>query len=1140
MPIKYQGKYQQVKYLAGGKGSEFRPGAMSEIVVVEDLSRSERTQYVLKRPVVSDRSGQKVPLSEQNTALVREYNVLKIISEHLSKFNINFPQIVEFGKDAGNFAYEHYYLITTFISGAPLTSEPVPPVIASLNAFKHVLIDLRKIHGLGIVVNDTRHEHIYWDEEIDPIGEKPNSISMLDFGNARFLPGSPETLSKLNVEGSYQATEKDDYRQLGESLFRLLTGSNTFSNQNWMKVLNLRYEYQQLKLLCEANDVIQLIGHLLNADGLSAQAKIEEIIEIVNNKRNTIYADIEERKKEFSDFNDFIGVLNKHAQIIGFPAEIYKDKWKKYYTELEHQKELDDAINQLKENIKSSSWQKILSSNIGVIGKYDEKKANLLEALVFIITQQNQAVDIQLEIVLALNSIADGDYENARNQAGALINYHFARNEKDDYWERLYIPFFNAICKSIDQPKSIINYLDAIGELKSANSFQMAKQIYNKYHSHTKDELFVLGAKHLEWLEKEWNQLLIPEIKSRLSNLIETEEFNPFYNTLQGDIIVLEQWLNSSSFRLDEIPRTNIDHSVFAGFSGTEGMKLKQKIDFLFAVETYLMPAIHNEYMKQSLSNWLGIQKESLRDSAIVQAIRIFENEIDIRDAFKTPDNSLLRYLKEKDAEWYKILFYTFTIDQNKGDVVRLKKLAEELRLETKGEEHKQKWEFLQLVINFRVKQLSSGAADGTLTDQISGLAPQITSNESSHWLFKNTKQYYGQESKPLVVANKVPWWRMPQMIFFGGAITTIVLVLTILFASSLLRQGTTPVAPTQTDQPVASTSKCDLISSFLENGQYDDLLNLLAICEANIDKSRISDEIFFSIREDLYHKRFDTDASLVIDKITGWKPENDTYFEYMKICGTFLNLTTGDKHNAEAYWSNNMVSPPPPGWEFYCGWNPGQLMLDATGGIEDYRDAIDPLLVGDNFLLDHVKQEIYKTFPNQYLDFQFQFIPELSDGQTNLPVQIGFNDKLESIDLSSIPNFVMNSRRLLIIIDWNYRNDMLAMSYKIYAPEDVVTIRIEPGETFLNLERKYGINAADLKRFNHIEELFAGDEIFLVDSNAPLINNVLGTDWIQIGAKEFSYEVDDVNTYFPLIKLSDNLPVQYNSLLLAVDSNKR
>jgi len=330
--IVYDNRYEQISIPAGARVEKLNQGTMSEVVFVKDRTKFEDEQYVLKRPTVSpgNLTSQR-ELQIQNHAIIKEIKALMSVNSIKGQLSCSVPEIVKSGVDSINFPpHTYHYFINTKAKGKALSNfdSPPPPLIAILNIYAKIIESLQVLHKNLIVFNDIRHEHLFWDENVDPIGNDKSSITLIDFGNAYFLPGS--NLESYNFKEPFEKkTTKDDFVQLGESLYRLITGSEIESKISISNVL-LKPEYKVIEEVIDLQqfsaEICSVINNLLSENADSAKTILVKWINVFEQYREFEFSKVIENMTSFNSALEIENILIKKYLLIGKPDALLVHK----------------------------------------------------------------------------------------------------------------------------------------------------------------------------------------------------------------------------------------------------------------------------------------------------------------------------------------------------------------------------------------------------------------------------------------------------------------------------------------------------------------------------------------------------------------------------------------------------------------------------------------------------------------------------------------------------------------------------------------------------------------------------------------------------------------------------------------------
>jgi serine/threonine protein kinase len=241
-------------------------GDAGEVHLVESLL--DQKPAILKRPYSNGTASQ---VLRQATQILREAQILKTLSSLAfpgDTYNIHIPSVLDQSQVGSEFSGGMFIVIekaagidlnamarlarygrgsAEFSAGDEMTQVPVQffeilerageiPDLLVLRLLQGVLVIFEKIHfaeilkdgekKYGIIWNDVKTEHLFWDVE-------KCSLSVVDWGNSQFLDVDGGTVDR-------QSSRMDDYIQYIEEMRRFLQEGkpNLLEKINWPSFVN--------------------------------------------------------------------------------------------------------------------------------------------------------------------------------------------------------------------------------------------------------------------------------------------------------------------------------------------------------------------------------------------------------------------------------------------------------------------------------------------------------------------------------------------------------------------------------------------------------------------------------------------------------------------------------------------------------------------------------------------------------------------------------------------------------------------------------------------------------------------------------------------------------------------------------------
>lgn len=1120
--ILYDNRYEQIAILAGANVGNENQGAMAEVVLVKDRTQSNDEQYVLKRPTVSpgNLTSQR-ELKYQNDAIIKEIEALKVANNIQGQLSCCVPAIIKSGIDNKNFSPHSYnYFINTKAKGNSLSNfiSPPPPLIAVLNIYARIIESLQALHKHFIVFNDTRHEHFFWDESIDPTGNDKNSITLIDFGNAYFLSGS--NLEQYNFKESLEKkAPKDDFAQLGESLYRLITGSEIESKIS-ISNISLKSEYRVIETVFDLQrfsvEICSAINYLLSDNADSAKTILANWSNAFNQHREIELSKITERVEKFSSVEEIENVIKEKYLIIGKPDSALKSKWDAQFTSLSNIKVFEDTKRDVYLHIQKREWRKLLAGPLSVLFKQDPEIKEVFGTTIENLKSQkvtDEQVAILLKIVSrdfagAINDLERLFRENKFNSEDNLVNFslplasNIYRLRKDIQPSSHYVNLYTS-SRECNNPEGIIKKYEGI-----------INGIYGNPESnvieHTRKIIEKLNQASAQWEKLNFDKCLdfINEAKS-------LDKLNPAIQYWMSSCELYEIWSNGTSIDISKIPSpSKFEHIALSNLKSFENNydHPQTMLHQIAGIEKPLQFSI-----KPDLQNWAKNKRSELANyykTAAEEAIK--KPQKDRLQALVT-DNEISNYMKDNLPEWQQLCwcFYHFPEEQQNIKFNELEKIIDKY---INNSQQRQYWKLLKKGLEY-FQQRFGNFEDEVIKkteEEFKNISIDLEKNSDPHWLYRlfvmreqagNAESYFRLPNYPAkkqkdetLVATPIktpvpPSKDVPEntkgrfsfssFSFFLGssfsAISLLVLMLAYLFLTNKMSLflDNTSVATTPTTEADIKVSNCEKAINLIEKSDYLTAQEYISYCNAPAEKDILVKKLISQSAIDLIDKKYDPNAAniyLAISAFPGIDENDKRKLQDINLCYRYLDIYAQGLFGNSYFSKNELTSwidlgiPGQPttydDWQESCVWNPNDLILDInkialphTGKIAEESGVLRILIN-------------YETNP------EFAYLPKTNRYyETTIPVIAG-NSSIVYLQEDAIPGtslsidlkdlYVINEKKeRKIKVYWKYNKSNLEIGYTVYAPLEAVSAVLMPGTTLEDFAAANKVSKETVLRLN-------------------------------------------------------------------------
>lgn len=1203
--ILYDNRYEQIAILAGANIGNENQGAMAEVVLVKDRTQSNDEQYVLKRPTVSpgNLTSQR-ELKYQNDAIIKEIEALKVANNIQGQLSCCVPAIIKSGIDNKNFPPHNYnYFINTKAKGKALSNfiSPPPPLIAVLNIYVRIIESLQTLHKHFIVFNDTRHEHFFWDENIDPTGNDKKSITLIDFGNAYFLSGS--NLEQYNFKESLEKkAPKDDFTQLGESLYRLITGSEIESKINIPNVL-LKPEYRVIETVFDPQrfsvEICDAINNLLNDDADSAKTILANWSNAFKQHREIELSKITEKVNEFSSVEEIENVLKEKYLLIGRPDSALISKWETQFKNLSDVKAFEDAKRDVYLHIQKQEWRKLLAGPLSVLFKQDPEIKEVFGSTIENLKSQK----VSEEQVLILLKIISRDFTGAINDIEILFK------ENNFYLEDNLLEFSLPLAANIYRLQKNIQpsayYINLYSSFKECSGPEelikkyegVANGVYGKAENNIIEHTRKITEK-LNQALSQWEKLDFKKCIEIITEVKTLDKFNPAIEYWASSCKLYNSWLDDISIEASKIPLpSKFENLALSNLKSFECQYEHPQItlDKITKIENQIRYSTNPELQK-----WANNKRNDL--------LQFHKNKAE--EAIKAPkkdkllnlitDSEISKYMKDNLMEWHQLCwcFYQFSEKHQHYKIDDLERVVDKY---INSGQQKQYWELLKKGIVYFQKRSGNYEDEiiKKIEEEFKSIAIGLEKSSTPHWLYRlfvmgesvgstgsdfqppkyPIKKQIADETlvaapakTPIPPSRDVPQNTKGRFSFpsfflgiFLSAISLLLLISVYLFLTNKigLLFDNTAVAILPTTEVNIEASNCEKAINLIGNSNYLTAQEYISSCITQAEKDILVKKLISQSAVDLNNKKYDPNAaniSLAVSMLPGIDESKKQKLQDINLCYRYLDAYTQDLKGSSYYSKNELTlwvdlgAPGQPttydNWQESCVWNPNDLILDInkitlphTGKVAEESGAF-------KLLIDYETNPEFAYLPktNRYYEIT---IPVTAGSSSTVYLQ---EDAIPSISLS------INLKDLYAINDkkerkikayWKYDKSNLEIGYTVYAPLEAVSAVLMPGTTLEDFSAANKVSKETVLRLNPAINIDSSLPVSLiiteiVDPTKTIQFPEDARNWYEVNSSNvvFLYKRDEetISLLSPEIKIEgskiSNFPTEFELLQSIVNLN--
>lgn len=1148
MAFRYEDRYEQIRYLAGGEIGEMPKGAMSEVVYVEDTKGQHKSPIVLKRPVISDRSKEISPFEDQNRALEREIIALELLNKS-NFFSVNIPKIISSGKHPGRMVpgkdyYSpppHNYLIMTYASGLPLDKvSPVPSLIAVFNSFSIIIGELKKIHEIGIIYNDARDHHIIWDKDIDPIAKNPKSLTLVDFGNAFFFI-DPE-LAKYNVEIYKKPQPIDDFQQLGGSLYKLITGKE-FSDQN-ANNFNVKPQYEVIGELIDNQLILKAIQNICQGNINHAQEELVGLAQMLEQEREIYFARLE-RKMEISQIvleEEWI-LDERTLNVVSYPTLEFSNEWNTFINE----KEFERSKSDIRDNIQNEHWARILDQDVQKIGNHNKQLGKTIKDLVAITLNQsienNEIYQEQISILLFL---LDEKHEEATN---AVVN--FISELKEIAYESI-IPFL-ARCLSLiskNTDKHLIHYDNPVTykQFAHANSPNSILKAYEEISKKEENPIYIEIIENLGKAINAWEELDLNPAKRILSErIILKDTCNLALHFWRNSIIEYKRWLGETQTWPSSIPEIKkFSHPLLEKISkfeeGEYGLSnIYDQLNLIDIASDLVKPKLIHLEARQSFIGWEKKEKDRLYPKIIDEVQNALETEhSSLLSEIQDREFPLTKYLSARKEELLGIIkSFSALSEYSPDNPDRLQEVTKEIKIyKLQNSRFQEHWNLIEAAHSY----LKAVSIDAPNLHELALDFQSISQHnrERSHWLYqKFIIPAHLQKSEVDSLPQKIDentkeaspkkiWQKLPKPIKIILSIVVIGIFIPLGYlilsnASNGLEENGTVEVTQQVDMPISNPDAMEpcetILNQIIQGIEYDSSL-FNAACNNPETRQLAYDQLVTAIRSNLSNNNYPPQFSNIILQISDWEIDDSSELVHLGKCGQFLAYIQDEEFIESRNWiDNNLRVNPDVDWPSICGWDPLVLHIEISQINFPYIGDLVFAEDGTVNLFDGLIDSSYQFIPKSYRLYTTEILfninpissPYLIINETTIP------DQRIYILSNTFLSLNLDFPQRIIKIDWLYTSAHVEISYRVYAPINAVTALVKLGDSYTSIANTYNISLDELQGFNENKRLVPNEMVFLINPNS-LKEIIEGEEWYVISDESQVFDFSVASLSEPML----------------------
>lgn len=1099
--ILYDNRYEQIAILAGSNVGNEDQGAMAEVVLVKDRTQSNDEQYVLKRPTISpgNLTSQR-ELKYQNESILKEIEALKVANNIQGQLSCCVPAIIKSGIDNKNFPPHNYnYFINTKAKGKALSNFIYPPLplIVVLNIYVRIIESLQTLHKHFIVFNDTRHEHFFWDESIDPTGNEKKSITLIDFGNTYFLSGS--NLEQYNLKESLEKkAPKDDFTQLGESLYRLITGSEIESKISISNIL-LKPEYGVIETVFDLQrfsvEICSAINNLLSDNADSAKTILANWSNAFKQHREIELSKITEKVNEFSSIEEIENVLKEKYLLIGKPDSALISKWETQFKNLSDIKAFEDSKKEVYLHIEKREWKKLLAGPLYILFKQDPELRETLEPIIENLKSQ-KITDEQVAIIL---KIVSRDFTGAINDLEGLFRENKFNSE--DNLVNFSLPLASNIYRLRKDIQPSSHYANLYTSSRECNNpeglIKKYEGIINGIYGNPESNVVEHTRKIIEKLNQasaQWEKLNFDKCLDFINEAISLDKLNPAIQYWISSCESYKIWSNGSSIDISKIPSpSKFEHIALNNLKSFENNydHPQTMLHQIAGIEKQLQFSV-----KPDLQNWAKNKRSELANHYKAAAEEAIKKPQKDKLLALVTDNEISKYMKDNFPEWQQLCwcFYYFPEEQQNIKFNELEKIIDKY---VNNGQQRQYWKLLKKGLEY-FRQRFDNYEDEVIKkteEEFKNIAVDLEKSSDPHWLYRlfvmrdqagNAESYFRPPNYPAkkqtdetLVATPVktpipPSKNSPEktekrflvLSFFSGSIFSAILLLLLISAYLFITNkmslflDNTPAAIAPTTEVDTKVSNCEKAISLIEESDYLTVQENISYCNAPAEKDILVKKLISQSAIDLNDKKYDPNAAniyLVASMLPSVDESNKRKLQDINLCYRYLDIYAQGLIGSSYYSKNELTSwidlgaPGQPttydDWQESCVWNPNNLILEINKIALPHTDKVTEETGVFKLLIDHEVHPEFTYLPKTNRHYEITIPANAGSSSTVYLQEDAIPGTSLSIDLKSL-YAINNKKERIIKAYWTYNESNLEIGYTVYAPLEAVSAVLMPGTT--------------------------------------------------------------------------------------------